>query len=239
MRKSWPPDTKERAAEFSASSPFDYRRQTAVVVPAFLPSPKHEEFIDRTNDALLELAGNVRRGMLVLFTSRGHLHRSYNELRDPFTRCGITLLGQGIDGSRNLLLRRFREETGSILFGTDSFWEGIDVPGKALELVVIVRLPFAVPTEPIVQAQMEEIGRAGGRPFMELSVPEAAIKLRQGAGRLIRHRSDRGIVIVLDNRIVTTKYGDIFRQCLPGRFIRAESVERMVESVKGWFGGKG
>ncbi|MBT4484464.1 MAG: hypothetical protein HOC71_12400, partial [Candidatus Latescibacteria bacterium] len=199
---------------------------------------KHEEFIEKGNEVLLALAGDVRRGMLVLFTSRGHLHRSYYELRGALTRKGITLLGQGIDGSRNLLLRRFREETSSVLFGTDSFWEGVDVPGSALELVVIMRLPFAVPTEPIIQAQMEEIERAGGQPFMDFTVPEAAIKLRQGAGRLIRHRSDRGAVVVFDTRVITTRYGSVFRRCLPGSEMRVENVERLIDSMKKWFGDK-
>jgi len=229
-------DSKERVTEFIASSPFDYKRQSVVVTPTFLPSPKNEIFIEKTNEALLALAGDVSRGMLVLFTSRGHLQRAYYELRDTLMRSGITLLGQGIDGSRNMLLRRFREETSSVLFGTDSFWEGVDVPGKALELVVIVRLPFAVPTEPIVQAQMEEIERDGGQPFLDYSVPEAEIKLRQGAGRLIRRKSDKGAVIIMDTRIVTTRYGQIFRQSLPGSSMRVQNLDGLVGGLKAWFG---
>ena len=203
-------DRKERVTEFIADSPFDYQRQAAVFMPTYLPSPKHDAFIEKTNEVLYTLAGKVGRGMLVLFTSRGHLYRSYYDLKDGLMQNGITLLGQGIDGSRTVLLRRFREDISSVLFGTDSFWEGVDVPGSALELVVIVKLPFAV--------------------------PEAAIRLRQGAGRLIRHRSDRGAVIVLDPRIVTTKYGQVFRRCLMGKVLKVESVERLIEEVKRWFG---
>lgn len=228
-------DCRDRVAEFIAASPFDYLRQAAVVVPSFLPSPKDADFIRMTNEIILALADGVRRGMLVLFTSRGHLHRSFNELRDPFARRGITLLAQGIDGSRNLLLRRFREEATSVLFGTDSFWEGVDVPGNALELVVIARLPFAVPTEPIVQAQVEEIEKAGKNAFTHFSVPEAAIKLRQGAGRLIRHRNDRGAVVILDKRVTTTWYGALFKRSLPGRMVRADSLNTLVENLNGWF----
>lgn len=229
-------DSRDRVVEFIASSIFDYRRQAKVFMPTFLPSPKSEGFIEETNRALLAVAEKTRRGMLVLFTSRGHLQRSYYDIKDMLMRDGITLMAQGIDGSRNLLLRRFREEKSSVLFGTDSFWEGVDVPGSALELVVIVRLPFAVPTEPVVQAQMEEIKRAGSHPFMEFSVPEAAIRLRQGAGRLIRHRTDRGAIIIMDNRIVTTKYGSIFQRCLPGKAVRAESIEMLVKGLNDWFG---
>jgi Rad3-related DNA helicase len=229
-------DSRERVREFIATSPFDYPRQAAVIVPSFLPSPKHEKFIEQTNDVLYRIATEIGRGMLVLFTSRGHLHRSYHELKDPLTRKGLTLMGQGIDGSRNLLVRRFREDKRSILFGTDSFWEGVDVPGSALEIVVIMKLPFAVPADPVVQAQLEEVERAGGNPFMDYSVPEAAIRLRQGAGRLIRHRGDRGIVVVLDNRIVTARYGETFKRCLPGTFIKTDSTDNLIKSMSAWFG---
>jgi Rad3-related DNA helicase len=173
--------------------------------------------------------------MLVLFTSRGHLQRSFNELRDPFARYGVTLLAQGVEGSRSHILRRFQDDVHSVLFGTDSFWEGVDVPGESLEVVVMVRLPFAVPTEPIVQAQMEEIEKAGKNPFLEFSVPEAAIKLRQGAGRLIRRRNDKGAVIILDNRITTTRYGATFKRSLPGRTMRADSLPMLVQNLKQWF----
>ena len=228
-------DTRDRIVEFIAVSPFDYRTQTSIVVPLYLPSPKSDEFIDETNGVLFSLANEIGRGMLVLFTSRGHLLQSYHALRDQFLRSGIHLLAQGIDGSRNIILRRFREETGSVLFGTDSFWEGVDVPGSALEVVVIMRLPFAVPTDPVIQALMEEIERMGGNPFTGFSIPEAAIKLRQGVGRLIRHRTDRGAVVILDKRVSTAWYGTIFRNSLPGTVCRVENPEILVGQVKNWF----
>ncbi|MCE5249949.1 helicase, partial [bacterium] len=124
----------------------------------------------------------------------------------------------------------------SVLFGTESFWEGVDVPGSALEIVIISRLPFAVPSDPIIQAQMEEIERLGGSPFTEFSVPEAAIKLRQGAGRLIRHRTDRGVVVIMDKRISTAWYGSLFKRSLQGSMLRADNEEMLIEGVKGWFG---
>ncbi len=228
-------DSRDRAVDCIASSPFDYKSQAAVIIPSFLPSPKEEDFILETNDVLSSLAHNISRGMLVLFTSRSHLNRSYFELKDQFTHSGITLMAQGIDGSRNTILQRFQKETGSVLFGTDSFWEGIDVPGNALEMVVIIRLPFAVPTDPIIQAQMEEVEKNGGNPFMDFSVPEAAIKLRQGAGRLIRHRNDRGTVIILDNRINTTRYGYLFRNSLTGKTVRADNIKMLIKNLKEWF----
>ncbi len=229
-------DTRDRAVEFIADSPFDYRRQAANILPSFLPPPKTPEYITGVNDLLYSLASNIGRGMLVLFTSKNHMLQSYQELKDKFTRMGVLLLAQDVDGSRALVLRRFQEETKSVLFGTDSFWEGIDVPGHALEIVVISKLPFSVPTDPLVQALTEEVARSGANPFMGYTVPEAAIKLRQGAGRLIRHRNDRGVVIICDTRIETTRYGSIFLKSLPGKPLRAESPERLVEQVKAWFG---
>ncbi|MFC1537917.1 helicase C-terminal domain-containing protein [Candidatus Latescibacterota bacterium] len=228
-------DNRERTSEFIAQSPFDYNSQSAVVVPSFIPSPKENNFIIETNEVLFSLAKKLNRGMLVLFTSRSHLNQSYMELRDRFIRSGITLLAQGIDGSRTTILKRFQKETGSILFGTDSFWEGIDVPGNALEIVVIVRLPFAVPTDPVVQAQMEEVEKNDGNAFMDFSVPEAAIKLRQGAGRLIRHRNDRGAIVVLDNRIITTRYGSIFRKSVSGKSLPANDIDMLTSNLKKWF----
>jgi len=224
-------DSRDRVSEFIAPSPFDYDKQAAVIVPTFVPSPKEDTFIMKTNEVLYSLAKNLERGMLVLFTSRGHLNQSYIELRDKLTREGITLLAQGMDGSRTSILKRFRKETGSVLFGTDSFWEGVDVPGDALEIVVIVRLPFAVPSDPVIQAQMEEVEKTGGNSFMDFSVPEAAIKLRQGAGRLIRHRNDKGAVVMLDNRIITTRYGKLFRNSLAGKSLKADSMKMLLDNL--------
>jgi predicted DnaQ family exonuclease/DinG family helicase len=230
-------DTRERAVEFIAESPFDYRRQAAVVIPSYLPSPKDPEFIEKSNDLILSLASEIGRGMLVLFTSRSHMHQTYYELKDRFSRRGILLMAQDIDGSRQSLLRRFQEDARSVLFGTDSFWEGVDVPGHALEVVVISRIPFAVPTDPVIQAQSEEVERLGMNPFMGFTVPEAAIKLRQGAGRLIRHRNDRGVVVVCDTRVLTTRWGPLFMKSLPGMTLRAESPELLIERIKTWFAG--
>jgi ATP-dependent DNA helicase DinG len=127
---------------------------------------------------------------------------------------GLAPMRQG-ETNRHLLLSRFKKTPGAVLFGTDSFWEGVDVQGKALELVVITRLPFRVPTEPILEARAEHISANGGDPFMEYTVPQAVIKFKQGFGRLIRSRDDRGGVLILDSRVLSRPYGRIFLGSLP------------------------
>jgi len=149
---------------------------------------------------------------LVLFTSRAHLKATYLALRDQLAGHGITLLAQGVDEtSRTRLLESFRRGSRVVLFGTNAFWEGIDVVGDALSCVMVTRLPFAVPTDPVYAARAEQFDN----PFADYAVPQAVLRLKQGFGRLIRSRTDRGAVIVLDRRLVTRFYGQMFLRSLP------------------------
>jgi ATP-dependent DNA helicase DinG len=195
-------------------SPFDFEQQALLGIATDLPSPDARDFNDQCAEFLLEALTATRGRAFVLFTAYGALDRAYRQIEQPLRAQGILPLKQG-DAARTQLLNRFKSDPASVLFATDSFWEGVDVPGEALECVILPKLPFRVPTEPIQQARAEAIAAAGGNSFMEFSVPQAVIKFRQGFGRLIRRRSDRGVILVLDSRIVSRYYGRMFLAALP------------------------
>jgi ATP-dependent DNA helicase DinG len=152
---------------------------------------------------------------LVLFTSTSAMRSAAAALAGEISDRGLTLMVQGIDGQRHQLLEEFKRDIHSVLFGLDSFWMGVDVPGEALEHVIITRLPFAFPNHPLIEARLEGIAARGGNSFMEYTLPEAILKFKQGAGRLIRTKEDRGIVTILDARIVRKSYGRAFISSLP------------------------
>ncbi|HEY6873399.1 MAG TPA: helicase C-terminal domain-containing protein [Geobacteraceae bacterium] len=205
---------RPRVTELLLASPFDYPRQAFVGIPTDIPEPTAAGFEAALGELLLQALAISQGRAFVLFTSYDLLGRIYGRLAEPLARLGLTPMRQG-EMNRHLLLSRFRKERNSVLFGTDSFWEGVDVQGRALELVVIARLPFRVPTEPILEARAEHIAATGGDPFMEYTVPQAVIKFKQGFGRLIRSRDDRGAVLILDRRVVSKNYGRSFLRSLP------------------------
>lgn len=214
-------------------SPFNYSEQAVFGTPVFLPNPKmNSDFTDALAEMVAELAVRYKRGTLVLFTSYAQLMKVYDLIRIPMMKEGINLMAQGLEGSRTDILRRFLKKK-SVLLGTDSFWEGIDAPGKALEILIVAKLPFDVPTEPLIQARSEKIEREGGNPFMEYAVPEAAIKLRQGIGRLIRSSSDKGAVVICDSRIINTRWGAVFRDSIPGRVEIFRNLREMNGALEG------
>ena len=216
-------------------SPFDYGKQALVCAPRFMPSPKSSEYQQAVAALLHKLMLKTKRGTLALFTSYGMLNRTYDAIKPDLRSNGVLVLGQGIDGSRTNITDRFKLEETAMLLGTDSFWEGIDVPGNALQVLGIVRLPFAVPSEPLVAAHIEELEKQGKDPFLNYSVPEAILKFRQGFGRLIRNKTDRGAVVVLDSRVLSTRYGRAFLEALPVGHHAFNSQEEMIGAIADWF----
>lgn len=196
-------------------SPFDYEKQVTVYIEKDLPNPNEASFVGAASETLKKYVQQTRGRAFVLFTSYAMLEEMAEELRDWLAENDIELLQQGAGADRTALLKRFKRCKTSVLFGTDSFWQGVDVPGEALSNVIIVRLPFAVPDSPLVAGRLEQIREKGGNPFYEYQLPSAILKFKQGFGRLIRSKSDTGIVVVLDSRVVNRPYGAKFLEAMP------------------------
>lgn len=210
-------------------SPFDYASQAVLYVPKDLPLPSDSRFCEKFAAELLPLIEGCKGGALVLCTTLRAVDRIADELQERLDRAGVDrlLLRQG-ESSRRVLLERFRAEKNAVLVGSASFWEGIDVPGSALTLVAIDKLPFAPPDDPVLDARLKLCRREGGNPFMEYQVPEAAISLKQGAGRLIRSEDDWGVLVVGDSRMVDKPYGKLLWRGLPP-FARTRDLGRVLE----------
>jgi ATP-dependent DNA helicase DinG len=207
-------------ANLILGSPFTYEEQALLCVPTQAKNPNHPRYAHYVAYLILRTVANTKGGVLVLFTSYSLMDEIADAITPKLDEVGYTLFKQG-DGPRLGLIQDFQAEPRSVLFGTNSFWEGIDLPGEALKAVVITRLPFTVPDRPVTAARLRAIEEAGGNSFLEYSVPQAILRLKQGFGRLIRTRTDRGGVIILDERILTTYYGTQFLSSLPpARFTR-------------------
>jgi len=206
----------QEAETLLVESPFDYESQMRIYLPKGMPEPSEgQRFQDALEGWIQRFVGMTKGKAFVLFTSRAMLRKTAEGMAGWFEEQGIRLLVQDKGNSRTRLLKEFKEDRDSVLFGTDSFWQGVDVPGEALSNVILTRLPFSVPDEPLFEARCERIKEKGGEPFRELQLPEAILKFRQGVGRLIRSREDRGQIAVLDGRILSRAYGKSFLKILP------------------------
>lgn len=228
-----------RLNEVILESPFNYREQALVIIPrdfpvlkgANIPASYLDKLVHSLSDNALQLSGK----MLVLFTSYRMLKQVYDPLKDILEPQHITVLGQGIDSNnRTKLTRRFLQQKNSILLGTSSFWEGVDIPGEALQCLAIVRLPFQPPNHPLIEAKSELLIRQNKNPFMKLSIPQAVIRFKQGFGRLVRTASDKGIVIIYDTRVIEAYYGKHFLYSLPGPKIETMHADQMMQRMEQW-----
>ena len=215
------------------ASPFDYLLQALVCLPTDVPDPQSEEFEVAVEDIMADVAARLSGRTLALFTSHHQLRNVYAGLKHRRDLDEVLILGQGIDGQRRHVLRAFGENERPLLLGTSSFWEGIDVPGDRLSCVVIVRLPFQVPTEPVFAARAERLRD----PFLQYALPQAALRLKQGFGRLIRRHDDRGAVVILDNRVLERDYGRAFLEALPPASRYLGPAEGIGERIEEWVGG--
>ncbi len=205
----------EDAAEVRVDSPFDAAAQVKLIVDATMPDPRDPAFDDELARRVQNQAIATKGGVFALFTSIATMKRISAMIRPELEAEGLTVLVQTVDGPRPKLLEIFANDGSAVLFGVASFWQGVDVRGEALRNVIITRLPFDPPDRPLVQARHEMISEQGGDPFREDTLPRAVLRLRQGFGRLIRHRDDAGRVVILDPRIVTKSYGRGFLEALP------------------------
>jgi ATP-dependent DNA helicase DinG len=221
------------ANELALGSPFDYESSTLLYLVDDIPEPSNVQAYQRAVErGLLALCRETQGRALVLFTSNDQLRRTAQAIAEPLSKDGIHTFVQGAGISRHALLDNFRTTDQAVLLGTRSFWEGVDVPGEALSVLVIIRLPFSVPSDPIIAARSETYDS----PFYEFTVPEAILRFRQGFGRLIRTKSDRGIVSVFDRRILSKNYGDTFITSLPRCTIRKGHLADLPTAASRWLG---
>ena len=220
--------------ELMLGSPFDYARSTLMLIPTDVPEPNNVAYQEEFERAVVDLCRASEGRALVLFTSHGSLGATHTAIRRHLEHDGILVLGQGIDGPPKSLLNALRENTRTVILGTSSFWEGVDVAGEALSLLVIARLPFSVPSDPVFVARSELYED----PFQEYALPQAVIRFKQGFGRLIRRKADRGVVVVMDRRLRSKTYGASFIRSVPPCTVKDVPLRELPAATAAWLEGR-
>ena len=217
--------------ELSVGSPFDYENAVLLYLASDMPEPNQPGYQRYLEDAIVDVATSLGGRTMVLFTAYGQLNETARAIETPLSDAGIITLAQGGNMSRQQLLEQFKQEDSrAVLLGTRSFWEGVDVPGDALQCVIIAKLPFDVPSDPIFAARSETFDNA----FFEYSMPEAVLRFRQGYGRLVRRGSDEGVVAILDKRVLSKRYGKLFLDALPPSMVLRQRTDRLGELTLRW-----
>jgi DNA polymerase-3 subunit epsilon/ATP-dependent DNA helicase DinG len=216
--------------ELLVGSPFDYQKAALLLIPEDMPPPNSDRYVDAMVKVLTDLGTKMKGRTMALFTSYASLRAVAQRLRAPLMGEDVQVLAQSIDGSAQQLMTRFAEEPNSVLLGTASFWEGVDMPPGLLKALVLTRLPFQVPTDPIVKARSDQYEY----PFSQYSVPQAVLRFRQGFGRLIRNKEDTGTIVIMDNRITAKNYGNSFLKSIPPCTLKPSSLMTVGQLAAQW-----
>ena len=220
----------EDSDELLVGSPFDYRKAALLMIPEDMPQPQTDGYVEAMSRVLIDLGQALSGRTMALFTSYSALRNVSNRIRSRLMTDGIEVLAQSIDGSPNQLVRRFIENPRSVLLGTSSFWEGVDFPSGVLKALVLTRLPFQVPTDPVIKARSDQYADS----FNEYSIPQAVLRFRQGIGRLIRNKGDSGAIVVLDRRITGRNYGQAFLQSIPPCTLQPSNLSNVGALAAQW-----
>ncbi|MGI6198586.1 MAG: helicase C-terminal domain-containing protein [Candidatus Cloacimonadaceae bacterium] len=216
-------------------SPFDYNTQSKLMISSFLPEHKDKFFMNQALSCLQQILGATDVGTMMLFTSYKDLNTVYDHLDEELYRKGRPFFAQGKVGTRTSILDEFKRHQNAVLLGTNSFWEGVDIQGESLSLLILFKLPFLVPSEPIVEAYIDKLEREGKDSFMHYMLPNALLRLRQGFGRLIRSKTDRGVVLIMDSRVSNKRYGRFFKEVLPTKSLELRSELELLNEITAFF----